>query len=293
MDSEFTIRYDIPDSEIQIDALIESLTSFKHAITEIHQFHNPGGKFEINIKAIRKGSFVVFLGLYLYENADLIKGIVNRDNVQLASSIVTTLVNSIKLKSHLNGRKPKAIKKSRKGDDVTVENQDGQTIIINAETMNFYGNSSVASYLANAFKAAQKEKDLNGIELLDSNDEQLAMVQRSEMEYLLEQDRSQGEKRREVLKTNAILNATKLTWDEKHKWSFIYEGQKINARITDELFFERINKGEQFAKGDTLDVDLRIEQEFNEDVNAYLNVSYEVIRVNKHTPRGKQLDIEF
>lgn len=293
MQSEFTIRYDIPDSEIEIDALIDSLTNFKHAINEIHRYHNPSGNIEINIKAIKEGSFLVFLGLYLSENSAIISGLINKENITITAAILTTLVHSIKLKNHLKGRKAQSIEKTNNGNEVNIKNQNGQTLIINTDTFNFYNNSTIDSNLSGAFKAAQKEKDLRGLEILDSKDKKLIEVPRSEMNYLQEPIVDLDTKQREVIKTNVPINATKLAWDEKLKWSFVYEGQKINAKITDVSFFDRINKGEQFAKGDTLNVDLKIKQEFNEDVNTYLNKSFEVVKVNKHIPRPKQLGMDF
>lgn len=293
MQTEFTIRYDIPDSEIQIDALIDSLTNFKHAINEIHRFHSPSGNIEINIKAIKAGSFLVFLGLYLTENSPVIAGLINKENITITAAILTTLVHSIKLKNHLQGRKANSIEKSNNGNEVTIENQNGQTLIVKADTFNFYNNSTIDSNLSGAFRAAQKEKDLQSLEILDAKDKKLIEVPRSEMKYLQEPIVDLNTKEREVIKTNVSINATKLAWDEKLKWSFVYEGQKINAKITDESFYERINKGEQFAKGDTLKVNLKIKQEFDEDVNSYLNKSFEFVKVNKHIPRPKQMGMEF
>ncbi|MFK7946285.1 MAG: hypothetical protein AB8G11_01755, partial [Saprospiraceae bacterium] len=99
--------------------------------------------------------------------------------------------------------------------------------------------------------------------------------------------------KRVIEKNNATLNITKLSFDKGLKWSFIYEGIKISANIIDDDFFKNIDEGKQFAKGDSLIVDLKIHQEFDNSVNAYINKKYQIVKVNNHIQRAKQLDIEF
>lgn len=293
METEFTIRYEVEENEIDIDALIESLDGFKQSINEVKRFHNPDGNLDIKIKALEKGSFMVFLGLYLTENLNLIASVLSKENVKLTAAILSTLVNSIKLKSHLQGNQPKATKKVEKGNNIEIENQNGQSIVINAETFNFYSNSNIDANLSTAFKGARKEETLTSVEIIDDKKEKLISVDQNEMLHLQNKIEVIASKEREIIKENVPVNATKLSWDDKIKWSFIYDGNKINAKVEDKTFFEKIDSGEQFAKGDTLRVDLRIKQEYNEDVNSYINKSYTVMNVKDHIPRPKQTKLKL
>ena len=65
-------------------------------------------------------------------------------------------------------------------------------------------------------------------------------------------------------------------------------GNKISSKIKDDIFAERIDKGERFGKGDTLIVEMEVKQEFVESVNTYVNKSYQVIKINEHIERKPQ-----
>ena len=89
------------------------------------------------------------------------------------------------------------------------------------------------------------------------------------------------------------LNIVRLSFEENLKWDFYYRGNKISARITDPKFYELIDKGESFAKGDTLEVELQINQLFDEGVNTYINKSYQLNRIINHYKRAEQKKIDF
>jgi hypothetical protein len=55
----------------------------------------------------------------------------------------------------------------------------------------------------------------------------------------------------------------------------------------------KIDKGEAFAKGNTLEPDIGIRQELDESVNAYINKGYIIIRVIRHVPRSGQSKLYF
>jgi hypothetical protein len=89
------------------------------------------------------------------------------------------------------------------------------------------------------------------------------------------------------------LHIFKLVWDKDRKWEFLYRGIKISAPIADESFFKLIDKGEHFAKGDSLEVDLHITQIFDNSVNTFINESYLIKKVRKHIRRAEQGSLNF
>jgi len=58
--------------------------------------------------------------------------------------------------------------------------------------------------------------------------------------------------------------------------------------LADERFLHRIDTGEQFAKGDELRVLIEIDQELDDNVSAYFNRGYRILKVLQHIPRPKQ-----
>jgi len=84
------------------------------------------------------------------------------------------------------------------------------------------------------------------------------------------------------------------TFNRNQKWEFYFEGNKISAKITDDTeFLKRIDSGEQFAKGDSLEVEIEIRQEFDKSVNTFVNKSYKINRVIRHIPRPPQSRLEL
>lgn len=50
---------------------------------------------------------------------------------------------------------------------------------------------------------------------------------------------------------------------------------------------------ERFAKGDSLEVEFEITQEFYQPANTYINKGYKIIKILKHIPRPDQGNLQF
>ena len=89
----------------------------------------------------------------------------------------------------------------------------------------------------------------------------------------------------------AQLTISKLVLDNsERKWEFVYQGSKIGAKISDDLFWKKILAGEvRFANGDVLVGDLKIIREFDNTLGAYLNKEYCVLNVRQHLPRTNKI----
>ena len=107
---------------------------------------------------------------------------------------------------------------------------------------------------------------------------------------LKSEELSEGER---VLTEAATLNIVRLSFEEALKWDFYYKGNKISAKIKDPNFYELIDKGESFAKGDILEVELQIVQKWDESVNTYVNKSYHINRITRHLKRGEEQRFHF
>jgi len=72
--------------------------------------------------------------------------------------------------------------------------------------------------------------------------------------------------------------------------NFIYN--KITAKISED-FFAKIDSGEKFAKGDSLEAEFEIRQEFDLAANTYINKGYKITKIINHIPRVEQSVLEF
>ncbi len=78
----------------------------------------------------------------------------------------------------------------------------------------------------------------------------------------------------------------------KRKWEFLMSGNKINAPILDEVFFDEfIAHKITIAPGDALKVKLLTIRKLDPNINLYVNHKYEIIEVLEHIPKSEQLDL--
>jgi hypothetical protein len=96
-----------------------------------------------------------------------------------------------------------------------------------------------------------------------------------------------------ILTEAATLNIVRVSFEETLKWDFYFKGNKISAKIKDPTFYKLIDKGEPFAKGDILEVELQIIQKWDDSVNTYINKSYQITAILRHMRRSEQQTFDF
>jgi hypothetical protein len=89
----------------------------------------------------------------------------------------------------------------------------------------------------------------------------------------------------------AVLSIVRLSFREEHKWGFTDGTTKISAKIQDPRFWQDVQQGRAFAKGDNVLVSLRT-RTFRRD-NGELKSEYFIEQVIKmiHRPEQSPLDL--
>ncbi len=286
---DFKLKFDGEINQIDANILINSLIHTTNVIQEINRYLDSGKRIEIKVKAPEKGSFLIHLNLV--ETIDTIKSIFTKENLEIAALIIGSLVGLIELKKFLKSRKPKDVKQEE--NITTITNQDGNVLVINNSIFNIYDKSPIVKdALSQNFESIQNDPSITGFEITDIQEKPYIRVNRDEFETmaLKSEELSEGER---VLTEAATLNIVRLSFEESLKWDFYYKGNKISAKIKDPNFYELIDKGESFAKGDILEVELQIVQKWDESVNTYVNKSYHINRINRHLKRGEEQRFKF
>ena len=284
-DSDFKIKFDGQTHQISANIFINSLMHTTTIIEEISRYYDSGKKIEIKINALEKGSFLVHIELIETVVASL-KSLFTTDNIKLAAEIIGAFVGLTQLKKFLGGKNPKHV--DRKGNKYRIENENGNVIIVENLTYNIYQSSAlVKDALSQNFENLENDPSISGFEITDRDENTLIRVDKDEfpLMYVKKDEISDGER---IVIEAATLNIVRLSFEGNLKWDFYFKGNKISARITDAKFYELIDKGETFAKGDILEVDLQIVQKWDESVNTFVNKLYQVNKILRHTPRGDQ-----
>ena len=286
---DLKIKFDGQTHQIEANTLINSFLHFTSIVQEINTELNTGKKIDIKINALPEGSFLIHLTIESLTLLEQAQKLFSSPTSSAVANIITELGGIYGLYRWLGGKLPKRQKKVE--GKVTLENSKGDTITISETTINIYNNKVVQKSLNQGFATLENDINVTGFEILDENDTQLVIIERdlfADLSNGFENSTTETEK---ILTKNAILNIVRLSFDKTQKWEFYYEGNKITAKIDDIDFQIKIDKGEAFAKGDTLEVELAILQEFDQTVNTFINKSYKINKIITHIPRPKQVDL--
>ena len=290
LDTDFKIKFDGEKHQIDANLLVNNLIHTTSIIQEINRNFDSGKKIDIQIKALEKGSFLIHIDLI--ESAfDNLKNLLTRDNIELAGSVIGAFVGLIELKKFLKGKEEKSIEKS--GNKVKITNQDGQVLYVENFVQNIYNNNTIVKdALSQSFETLENDNSITGYEITDRNNKTLVRVDREEFEYISvkSEELLEGEKNIVVA---GRLNIIRISFDDKLKSDFYFKGNKISAKINDVDFYKRVDKGESFAKGDVLEVELEIKQVFETSVNTFVNKSYKIKRIINHILRNEQSKLDF
>lgn len=290
IDNNFKLKFDGQLHQIDANVLINSLIHTTAIIQEVNRYLDTGKKIEIKVKALEKGSFLVHIEL-LESALDSIKSLFTKQNVELAAVIVTILVGLIEVKKFLKGKKPKSVES--KEERTKIINENGDVLIIENATFNIYENSPIVKdALSQNFDALNNDPSITGFEITDKNEKPIIRVEKVEFSDLsLKSEEISNDER--IIKEAATLNIVRLSFEESLKWEFYHKGNKVSAKIKDPNFYELINKGESFAKGDILEVELQINQKWDESVNTFVNKSYQINKIVRHILRDEQQTFRF
>lgn len=290
LDTDFKIKFDGDQHQIDANLLVNNLIHTTTIIQEINRELNNGKQIEIKIKALQEGSFLIHIDL-VATTLDSLKDIFTKDNFNTAGSIITTLVAFIEIKKFLKGDNVKS--KEERHNKVKIENKNGDVLYIENFVYNLYENNPVIEdSLAQSFETLENDNSITAYEITDKNENPLIRVDSDEFPYLsIKSEKIQeGEK---IITTAAVLNIIRISFDNKLNSDFYYKGNKISIKINNPEFQEKIDNGQPFSKGDILEVELEIKQAFDKSVNTYINKSYKVSKIVKHILRNEQSKLNF
>jgi len=289
-EAEFKLKFDGEPNEIDAFTLVRSLTGVTTLLEELNEELGGGTKLKISVKALDEGSFLVHLG-FGPDLTQAVQTLLSSFDLETIYKILGSLVGFFTLRKLLKGEKPKKVEE--KGNDYEITTNHGNTFVMDKRTYNIYTtNPRVTDALGSTFETLSNDPSVTGFELLDEKEKKLFEASRDDFEGMAVRSDLVEENKR-ITVVSAHLNIFKVIFEDKFKWEFYYKGNRIPAKISDPEFFKRIDSGERFAKGDSLDVELEIEQAYDAAANTWVNKSYRVIRVIKHIPRGTQESLDF
>jgi len=286
-DDQFKIKFDGETHDINALTFINTINNVSTIIKEINSEllskENIDSKVEIRIKAIAPGSFDITLELIQQYAQTLL----NPNNIAYGAGIITILGGLFELRKFLKSEKPQKIKKIN-NKETEITNKNGDVTVIENLTLNIYdNNSNVSQSLNSTFESLSNDSKVTGFNFYDKFEKPIFTSESSEFKEF-SKSYEYREDNKKVITELVSLNVNKVCFEKGSKWQFYYKGNKITAGIKDTTFFEKIDKGEKFSKGDSLEVELEIHQEFLEDINTFVNKTYEIVKVVGHKIKPTQ-----
>jgi len=287
----FSITYDGKEAEIDARTLIQSLDSVQNIVRELSYAESLAEQFTLKVRANRPGSFVVDL-VISPEFIETAKSLFSGDNYKIAGAIIGLLAGILELRKHLKKEPPKSVTQNK--SSVTVENSKGENITVNNNTYNYYvNNHNIQANLDRNYTSLASDNTISSFKLTDENSEQLFNATRDDFPDMVIGKRIDPEENR-YLPERVILNIVKPSFERGYKWKFIYRGVHIGATVEDEEFLNKVDQRTvRFAKGDLMDVDLQILQEYDKSLSTYVNKNYVVQRVHNHMTHNPQSGFGF
>lgn len=284
------IKFDGQTHQISANTLINSLLHFTNIVQEVNREIASGSRVEVKVNALPEGSFLCHISVQSV--LDVVELIFTKENLAVAKEIIDVVKNIYELSKFLKGKKPKSVEATP--DKTVVTNNNGDTIIINNPVYNIYTNNRIVrEAIAQEFETLENDVNVTGFELLDVNDVPLVQIDKSLFSEIASLAEDAIAKEDRILSRIGLLNIVRLSFERNMKWEFYFDGNKIAAKLTDEEFVKLIDAGESFAKGDALEAELEIRQEFDGSVNAFVNKSYKINRIIRHIPRPRQQNLNF
>lgn len=291
LSNDFKIKFDGEKHQIDANVLINNLIHISNIIQELNRNLDSGKHIDIVIKSLDKGSFLVHVEL-METVVESIKNIFTSENVFYSSALIAGLVGVIDLAKFLKKDKNPTI--TEIGDKVKLKDSSGNTIIVGSNIYNIYQNSPVIKEaISSNFRTLDSDPNITGFEITDKDENVLVEVDKSEFDDLASLSSIKIQNDDRIISEKVHVVIIRPSFDENLKWDFLYRGNKKSAKINDPEFKLRIDKGEPFAKGDVLEIDLQITQSYDSTLDAYKDKSYQVNKIYDHIKRNEQSKLDF
>lgn len=273
-ESQFTFKFEGGD-EIEAVLLSRAIVNIAELIKIASMSECPDDYVKIKVASLRSGSFRIFFSTVSEAMPNLYRSL--EEVGALAVKIVAVVLGFLKIKKHLNGKKPKNIVE-KNGGMIEVENDAGQTITIHAGSGAVINNIKADQLIIQISECAMEHNPDGGF-TVDTENERVEFL--PEDMVSLSAPISVDESRTEKYVVTTELPIRKPDLLKNTSWQFIYQGKSIYAKILDEHFLESVNNGNVNLKSGSY-IRAKLEITVYLDVNGRpLNnaVKYSVVEV--------------
>lgn len=282
---DFRIKFEGKTHQIDANTFVNYLIHFNTVIQEVNRELAPERKIRVKINALDTGSFDVAIELQSHIQ-QLLGFLSSEKTVTYLSGIMGIVSGLIALKLFIKPQPTGQLTVQSADGQTTITSPDGSKLIISNVVYNIYNtNVTVNQAIAKQFETLEQDPNVTGLTLAAGDKTPLVTVVRDEFPVLAEEHQQDDAGNRHDIR-HTLLSIVKLSFDPRLKSDFIYMNIRISAYVKDKAFYESVNQGKAFAKGDALEVNLQVNLVFDPSVGTEIIKSYEVLNVIRHVPRN-------
>lgn len=282
-----TVKFDGQNHQIDVQTFAYSVLNFATVIKETNKKLN-AATVDIHIKAPERGSVIVQLITTVTQDPTLIP-----NSVSFVADLVATVGGLYGIHHFISGRKTK--KPEKIDGSIRIELEDGSHMTVAEKIYNIYVDTpSIPNGISQHFSALNEDPAVSKFEVSrpDGKGKLIEVGREDYARLAIKQQFDTGNAR--TITELAHLYIYKVVFDRTdRKWEFYYNGNRISASISDDEFYQLIDRGEAFAKGDQLRADIQVNQVFDESVGAYINQSFQITKVYEHIKRSTSIPLPF
>ena len=275
----FNIKFESESHRIDSLTYVKTLVSTTTILKELNYQVGIGENLNIDVIAENAGSFEVVL-----EAIATGLNVLNMVGMPSVSNLIPLLTGAIGFKKIFS--KADQTQTEEVNGFVHLKDNSGTVInIVEKNTYNIYTNSVVDESIAEQFSALKNNPEIGGITITSPSG--TTRIPRSDFGDLSTPISVTAPEEKISLVDTRLTIAGTYFESRNRAWVFIYQGSRISAPIRDQRFWDEVDDGKRFAKGDKLVVSLKIYKEYDSSLEAYVNTGYEVVEVRDHEPRAQ------
>lgn len=262
-------------SSHQIDAktMISTLTIYQQLIDIANSEYGDNRQINIKVNAIEKGSFILDIDV---EVLDKVKDFFSAGNINYIANLLTVITGGFAIYQVCKGKKAT--------QDITINNTT-----INVNSLHYYNNPTVRRMYKNIVQLSQQDEAIEGISLSVDKDKKVT-IQREEFESCIEYDIEEEIKQFNYINKTVKMSVVSVNFEKGKSWIFYYQGNKISVSLEKDVLSEMADL--RFGRGDVVEAEMEIKQEYDEIYKCYINKSYKIVRFINHKESAKQLSID-
>lgn len=281
-EKKMIIKFEGQTHQVDINTLTSSLLVFSESLKEINKDIGSGKNIEIKIEALNPGSFEIHTIVNAVAESNLLTAVSQLGGV--ATIIGGAYKGIVALRSWLK-KENKEVDVIEIGEDkTTIKAKTGDIFICSNVVYNLYKTNQVVNdCISDQFRILEEDPAIEGLTI--ASDNEAITIPKDDFSGLAEKVDVTDHNKQKEIKEKQTVTVVKPVLEKSttRRWEFIWSGNKISANITDAAFLDKMEQGEyRFGTGDTMVVDLQINQILNPLYDAWMNESYQIVSVCEH-----------